>query len=101
VVKPIATAASGRYRLAVFSRVMAALVGGYTLTTLVTACLALSLSLSRVESALTATLPAFLVLCMAVIWVFAARSAWRAWYGLMIPCLILGGCYLWLSGGGA
>lgn len=98
MVKPTLNAPSVRYRLAVFSRVMAALVGGYALTVLCTVCLALALSLPRVEAALIATLPAFLVLCVAVIWVFAARSAWRAWYGLMIPCLILGACYLWLSG---
>ena len=101
MVKQAKTAAiTLRYRLAVLSRVMAAVVGGYTLTALCTACLALSLPLPRVEAVLSATLPAFLILCLAVIWVFAARSAWLAWFGLIAPCLMLGAGYLWLSGMG-
>lgn len=98
MVKQGQAAASRRYRLAVLSRVIAAGVGGYTLTALCTACLALSLPLPRVEAAVSATLPAFLILCLAVIWVFAARSAWRAWFGLLVPSLMLGAGYLWLSG---
>ncbi|MFP3517711.1 DUF3649 domain-containing protein [Pseudomonas sp. SIMBA_077] len=97
MVKQGKSATSLRYRLAVLSRVVAAVVGGYTLTALCTACLALSLPLTRVEAVVSATLPAFLILCLAVIWVFAARSAWLAWFGLLVPCLVLGAGYLGLS----
>ena len=98
MVKPVKTAPSGHYRLGVFSRLLAVLVGGYTLVTLCVACLAQGLSMVRSEAVLTATLPAFLILCCAAIWVFAARSAWHAWCGLLIPCLALGASYLWLAG---
>ena len=101
MVKPEKPALSVRYRLGVTSRLLAAVVGGYVCTALATACLALGvfrgMSVPRAEAALGATLPAFLIFCAAVIWVFAARSAWRAWCGLMIPCLLFGVGYLWLS----
>ncbi len=92
---------SVRYRLGVFSRILAAVIGGYAVTALFTACLAIGLPLvvlqPRAETVLAATLPAFLILCLAAIWVFAARSARRAWLGLLAAMLLLGGVYGWLS----
>lgn len=92
---------SGRCRVAVLSRVLAAVIGGYLLVTLFTACLTLFLPLivsqPRGETVLAATLPAFLILCVAVVWVFAARSAWRAWLGLSVTCLLLALGYVSLS----
>ncbi|WPO97934.1 DUF3649 domain-containing protein [Pseudomonas sp. HR96] len=96
--QPAKTPPSPRYRLAVASRVLAAALGGYTLTSLLVACVAKALQLPRVESMLSATLPAFLILTAAVLWVFAARSAWRAWLGLLGPCLVLATAYAWLCG---
>ena len=98
MVKPLKAGAPVRYRLAVLSRIVAAAAGGYSLAALSTACLVLGLPLSRGEAVLAATLPAFVILCLAVIWAFAARTAWRAWCGLLIPCALLGACKLWLSG---
>jgi hypothetical protein len=66
-------------RLAVASRVTAALVGGYTLAYGVTAFLTLVLPLGRIDRVAFATLLAFAVWCAGVIYVFATRSAWRAW----------------------
>lgn len=83
-----------RYRWAVASRAVAAIGGGYVLTALVTAVLALFLPASRVEAALTGTLASFAVYTVAVMWVFAARTAWRAWRGLLIPMLLLGAVLL-------
>ncbi|MGQ7859961.1 DUF3649 domain-containing protein [Pseudomonas sp. 32A] len=77
------------------------MIGGYAVTALFTACLAIGLPLvvlqPRGETVLAATLPACLILCLAAIWVFAARSALRAWLGLHAATLLLGGGYVWLS----
>lgn len=99
--QPAKSPLAPRYRLAVASRILAASLGAYTLTALLVACIAKGLHLPRVESMLCATLPAFLVLTAAVLWVFAARSAWRAWLGLLAPCLVLAGAYAVLSGSAA
>ncbi|WP_252271053.1 DUF3649 domain-containing protein [Pseudomonas subflava] len=77
---------------AVFSRAMAALLGGYAFTYAFTACLARLLPLDRVDSLLVASLPAFVVYALAVLWAFAARDAWRAWLGvpLALPLALIG-----------
>lgn len=79
-----------RYRLGVASRAVAAIVGGYMLAAAATALLALTLPMARVDAVLTATLLSFTVYVCAVIWVFAARDALRAWLGIGIPTLLLG-----------
>ena len=78
------------YRLGVASRAVAAIGGGYALGALASASLALFLPTSRLEASLTGTLASFVVYALAVMWVFAARTAWRAWLGLLIPCAVLG-----------
>ncbi len=78
-----------RYRLAVASRAIAAIGGGYLLAAAVTTVLSLVLPLSRSEAVVTATLLSFLVYACAAIWVFAAASAWRAWIGIAIPTVVL------------
>ena len=57
----------------------AAFVGGYALACGFTAFLTLALPLRRVDRVAFATLLAFAAWCAAAIYVFAARSAWRAW----------------------
>lgn len=80
-----------RQRLAVLSRVVAAIAGGYALSTGASLVLALSLKNSgpREEVVLMATMPGFLVWAGAVLWAFAARTAWRAWSGLLVPVVLL------------
>lgn len=78
------------YRLGVASRAIAAIGGGYVLGALVAAAFALFLPMNRLDAALTGTLASFVVYALAVMWVFAARTAWRAWLGLLIPCALLG-----------
>jgi hypothetical protein len=63
--------------------------GGYVLTTLATMVAARFLPMGRADAVMTATMLSFAVFTCAVIWVFAARSAWRAWYGLALPALAL------------
>lgn len=93
---------SWRYRLAVASRAVAAIAGGYALSALSATALALLLPLARAEAVIAATLASFVIYTCAVMWVFAARSAWRAWAGLAVPSALLA-ALLWLvqRGGGA
>ncbi|MBU4612408.1 DUF3649 domain-containing protein [Achromobacter sp. GG226] len=65
------------------SRIVAAVFGGYALAAL-TSVAAVSLPLSASEAVLTGMLTSFLVYTGAVIWVFAVRSARRAWAGLAL-----------------
>ena len=77
------------YRLAVASRVAAALFGGYALAALTSICLAQFLPLPRVHAVVLGMTLCFLVYPPAVIWCFACRSALRAWVGLALPCAVL------------
>ena len=79
-----------RYRLAVASRAVAAIGGGYTLAAAAAALLAVVLPMQPAEAVITATLLSFIVFCCAVLWVFAARTAWRAWGGIVAPGVLLG-----------
>lgn len=80
------------YRLGVAARAVAAIIGGYALSAAATAFLALllpKLSFSRADAVTAATLLSFTIYACAVLWVFAARSAARAWLGLMLPAAAL------------
>lgn len=79
---------SARERWSIASRATAAIVGGYAFTWLFTAGLALLLhgvwAVAREDSVLTATTISFLVYAAAAIAVFCARSATRAWIGMLL-----------------
>ena len=83
------------YRLAVASRALAGVAGGYALTSSIIAALALLLPLQRVEATVAATMLSFAIYAGAVVWAFAARTAWRAWAGIAVPLITLQGL-LWL-----
>jgi len=84
-----------------FSRVLAAVFGGYALTSGVAVLLSAVLPLSRAEAVLTATLSAFVVYTCAVIWVFAVQDLRRAWLGMLLPAIACGGIGMLLSRGAA
>lgn len=84
--------------LGIASRVVAAALGGYVLSALCAVALAVFLPLARPEAVLTGTMLSFIVYTGAVIWVFAAASAIRAWIGLAVPSVALA---LGLLAGGA
>ena len=73
------------------SRVLAALAGGYALAALASVALSLGLpplaGTARSEAVLAGTLWSFVVYVVAVIWAFVARTAWRAWAGLLLAAL--------------
>ena len=85
------------YRLGVASRSVAAIVGGYVLAALVTMLLSVSLPMARAEAVMTATLLSFAIYTCAVLWVFATRSALRAWLGLLIPAAIIAAILHWMD----
>jgi hypothetical protein len=65
------------------SRIVAALFGGYGLAAIFSVAV-LALPMSRPQAVLTGMLASFAIYAGAVIWVFAVRSAWKAWAGLLI-----------------
>lgn len=77
------------YRLAITSRVMAAVLGGYLVATLASLCVTLLLPLPRAEAVLSGLMISFLFYLVAVLWCFACRTAWLAWLGLLVPSALM------------
>ena len=70
------------------SRILAALFGGYAVAALASVAV-LALPADRTQAAISGTLLSFAVYAGAVIWVFAVRSATRAWVGLLLAAIPL------------
>jgi len=70
------------------SRIVAALFGGYALAALAGVAV-LALPISKPQAVLTGMLASFAIYAGAVIWVFAVRSALKAWVGLIIVAVPL------------
>jgi len=93
-------------RLAVTSRIIAGAVGGYALTSLIAIALLLvlqRLGMAKDEALLAPTLGSFVIYAVIVMTVFHARSATRAWLGLIgvsVPIALLV-AILMQAGGGA
>lgn len=77
-----------RRKAPVASRIVAALFGGYALAALGSVA-ALALPMSKPQAVLTGMLASFAIYAGAVVWVFAARSALRAWAGLLVAAVPL------------
>ncbi|THF55398.1 DUF3649 domain-containing protein [Pseudothauera rhizosphaerae] len=84
------------------SRIAAAVFGGYALAAL-TSVAAVALPMSRTEAVFTGLLLSFVIYTLAVIWVFAVRSATRAWAGLVVVAvpLLLAAWTVWKGHGAA
>lgn len=89
-----------RRRLAILSRAVAAVVGGYALASVfAVACAVLPgaravLPGARADAVLAGMLSSFAVYVGAFLWAFAASSALRAWLGLLLPAALLAGATL-------
>jgi hypothetical protein len=70
------------------SRIVAALFGGYALAALSSVAV-LALPMSKPQAVLSGMLASFAIYAAAVIWVFAVRSALRAWAGLIVVAVPL------------
>lgn len=89
-----------RYRWLVASRVLAAALGGYALTSALTVLLSLVWPLPKSQAVLAATMLSFTLYAVAVIWVFSVRSVTRAWLGMVIPTAVVALlCWVLQSGG--
>ncbi len=64
----------------VVCRILAAIFGGYVFSYAFTAALARLLPLPEQDAVIVATLPAFAVYPLAILWAFACRNAARAWW---------------------
>ena len=97
-------AAFGRLRRVVplVSRIVAALFGGYALAALASVA-AIALPIAEPQAVLVGQLSSFAVYAGAVIWVFAVRSARRAWLGLIVASLpfLAAAMSVWSRGGAA
>ena len=90
--RPVAARRGGwRNRLAVASRVCAALFAGYFLAHATTAFLTLVLPFARVDRVIAASLLSFAVWCAAAVYVFAVRNGWCAWWApVLLGTVLLG-----------
>jgi hypothetical protein len=82
----------GRRALAtgsLISRIVAALFGGYALAALSSVAM-LALPMNKIQAVIAGMLVSFLIYAGAVIWVFAVRSALKAWTGLIVFAVPLG-----------
>lgn len=86
------------YRWAVASRVAAAALGGYALSSAATVLMALLWPAPKAQAVLWASMLSFAIYSVAVIWVFTTRSAKRAWAGMLIVTAICAGL-AWLIHG--
>ncbi|MEX3979856.1 DUF3649 domain-containing protein [Paraburkholderia sp. EG287A] len=78
------------------ARIAAAIFGGYALGALASVA-ALALPMSAPQGVITGMLASFVFYVGAVIWVFLARSARRAWAGLLLVALPLALAAWWAS----
>lgn len=85
-----------RHRLAVASRALAAIAGGYALAAFFATTVALLARAPREEAAYLGAVPSFLVFAGAAIWAFVARTALRAWLDIGLPALALAATTWWL-----
>jgi hypothetical protein len=84
VTRPLPSDRLPSYRIAVAARVLGGVAGSYGVAAAIQIALARTLPLTPGEASVTATLIAVLAMPAAVIWTFAARSAARAWAGLLL-----------------
>lgn len=90
-----------RYRWQVASRVVAAVLGGYALTSAACVLLALVWPLPRAEAVLASTMSSFALYTGVLVWVFAAKSLRTVWLALMLAAAACAGLSWWLLPGSA
>jgi hypothetical protein len=88
--------AAWRERLNVAARAVAAIPGGYAVTSLAVALLARHLPLAPSEAVTAATLASFAIYAVVILLVFSARRTLTVWLWMSGAAAILGAT-LWLS----
>ena len=74
---------------AIAARILAAICGGYFLSSSFAIFLSCTLPVPRAEAVLAATLLSLLVYVAAIIWAFAARTVSMLWATLMLPSFLM------------
>lgn len=95
----VSAVTSAGYRWSVFSRFIAASLGGYAVVTLLHLALTVVLPWERHKALLFASQTGYLWWTAIIVWCFAARSATRVWLGLGIvalPLLLIDGWHLFM-----
>ncbi|MBM7062630.1 hypothetical protein JQX08_18095 [Pseudomonas sp. UL073] len=88
------------YALALFSRVAAAILGGYALTAASVIFLGALIPLPKSQAVLAASLASFAVYTAALVWAFVAERLRTLWLSLLLPAAVLAGLGLLLGGAG-
>jgi len=91
------------YRWSVASRAIAAIVGGYMLTSFVSIAVSLLLAemgVNKAEAVLAMSMASFLIYAVVIMAVFTARTPTRAWVGLVIASIPPALFYAFYHGGG-
>ena len=90
------------YRWRIAARCVAAIVGGFALTSVASIVLALALvrsgAMSRMDATATATLTSFALWVGVTMWAFSAASVRRVWLNLFVPTIVLSLLGWWLRG---
>lgn len=79
-----------RYRIAVASRSLAAVAGGYLLANLFVLAFRRVVPMEARDASQLALMLSFIVFALVSVWVFAARDSLRAWAGVLIPVALCG-----------
>jgi hypothetical protein len=77
-------------------RIAAAVLGGYAFAAAASIWLSYVLPAARADATLTGLLVSFALFAAAIVWAFAARTARRAWLGLLAPTFLFAGL-AWLA----
>ncbi|MGJ3257142.1 MAG: hypothetical protein ACFE0K_12570 [Alcanivorax sp.] len=91
---------NARYRWAVASRVLAAFVGGYVLSSLLLLLMALVWPLPRAEAIAASTMISFILYALIIIWAFSVKRLRTVWLGMVASSLLCGALVWWLMPGG-
>ncbi|MBY6241537.1 DUF3649 domain-containing protein [Methylosinus sp. Sm6] len=78
---------AAKRRFEIFSRTVAAVVGGYAFASLFVVAVSISSRDARADAVLTGMMTSFVVYVGAFLWCFSASSALRAWLGLLLCAL--------------
>lgn len=78
-------------RISLVFRIAATVLGGYALAAAASIWLSYVVPMARAEATLTGLLISFALFAAAVVWAFAARTARRAWIGLLAPTVLFAG----------
>jgi len=90
------------HRWLVASRVLAAVLGGYALTSAATVLLALIWPLPQAQAVMASSMLSFSLYTAIIVWIFATKRVRTLWAGLIAATALCGAlAWLLLPGGGA